>query len=376
MDRKVEQIAGAQNPRFALASGPMSATEYPATTGASDLATAPTTLVERLPPPLAALPHALPEIIAAAERAVSDTHAPIEVVILGRLLLHHREATAREYARDVRGFVEWCWKVRGIGILDADRATVELWVHSLEAEGKRARTVRRRLSAVQSYFLEAVDAGVIERVPTLRVKRPRVSEPTKTGLSREDASLLLDAAEDAGPREEALVRLLLLNGLRASEAAALTVGDIGRERGHRTATVHRKGSITTVEAVSARTSEALDDLLTERRVAGATDGDHLFVTRIERTVDEKTVVEFGGPLSRHGVARITQRLGRAIGTAVPLNPHELRHAFITLGLDAGATLRDLQRAAAHADPRTTANYDRRRKDLDRHPSYLVERYLA
>ena len=81
-------------------------------------------------------------------------------------------------------------------------------------------------------------------------------------------------------------------------------------------------------------------------------------------------------LTRHGVARVTRRLGLAIGTAEPLNPHELRHAFITLGLDAGGTLRDLQRAAAHADPRTTANYDRRRKALDTHPSYLVERYLA
>ena len=60
----------------------------------------------------------------------------------------------------------------------------------------------------------------------------------------------------------------------------------------------------------------------------------------------------------------------------PTEPCELRHAFITLGLGAGATLRDLQRAAAHADPRTTANYNRRRKALDTHPSYLVERFLA
>jgi hypothetical protein len=36
----------------------------------------------------------------------------------------------------------------------------------------------------------------------------------------------------------------------------------------------------------------------------------------------------------------------------------------------------MQRAAAHADPRTTADYDRRRKALDTHPSYLVERYLS
>ena len=62
------------------------------------------------------------------------------------------------------------------------------------------------------------------------------------------------------------------------------------------------------------------------------------------------------------------------GRGADLNPHELRYSFITLGLDAGANLRDMQRAAAQADPRTTADHDRRRKALD--PSYLVERYLS
>jgi integrase/recombinase XerD len=349
--------------------------ELPEATPARDLAPLSATLVERVPPALAVLPGPLPAIITAAGAAVTDPTAPLEVRILGRFLLHHRPATATEYARDVHGFARWCWSARGMSLLAADRAAVELWVHTLRAEGTRARTLRRRLAAVQGYFLEALDGGAIERVPTLRVKRPRVSEPTKPGLSRAEASLLLDAAEDAGPRDDALVRLLLFNGLRASEAAGLRIGDIGTERGHRTVTVHRKGDATTVEAVSPGTSHALDRLLEQH--GAIADADWLFTTAVEETVEgEKVQVLTDEQLTRHGVARITRRLGRAIGTAEPLNPHELRHAFITLGLDAGATLRDLQRAAAHADPRTTANYDRRREALDTHPSYLVERYLA
>ena len=38
-------------------------------------------------------------------------------------------------------------------------------------------------------------------------------------------------------------------------------------------------------------------------------------------------------------------------------PHQ-RHAFVTLSLDAGVLLRDVQDAAGHADPRTTRRYDR------------------
>ena len=39
-------------------------------------------------------------------------------------------------------------------------------------------------------------------------------------------------------------------------------------------------------------------------------------------------------------------------------------------------LRDVQIAARHADPRTTMRYDRARKNLDRHPNYILATYMA
>ena len=51
-----------------------------------------------------------------------------------------------------------------------------------------------------------------------------------------------------------------------------------------------------------------------------------------------------------------------------MHPHMLRHTFVTTMLDAGVSLRDVQIAARHADPRTTMRYDRARKNLDRHPT--------
>jgi len=49
----------------------------------------------------------------------------------------------------------------------------------------------------------------------------------------------------------------------------------------------------------------------------------------------------------------------------------LRHTFVTTMLDAGVDLRDVQIAARHADPRTTT-----RKNLDRHPNYILAAYMA
>ena len=50
--------------------------------------------------------------------------------------------------------------------------------------------------------------------------------------------------------------------------------------------------------------------------------------------------------------------------------------FVTTMLDAGVSLRDVQIAARHADPRTTMRYDRARKNLDRHPNYILAAYMA
>ena len=44
--------------------------------------------------------------------------------------------------------------------------------------------------------------------------------------------------------------------------------------------------------------------------------------------------------------------------------------------DAGVSLRDVQIAARHADPRTTMRYDRARTNLDRHPNYILAAYMA
>jgi site-specific recombinase XerD len=57
--------------------------------------------------------------------------------------------------------------------------------------------------------------------------------------------------------------------------------------------------------------------------------------------------------------------------ATSLHPHDLRHAFVTLSLDAGASLHDVQDAAGHADPRTTQRYNRARNNLDKHPTYAL-----
>ena len=65
---------------------------------------------------------------------------------------------------------------------------------------------------------------------------------------------------------------------------------------------------------------------------------------------------------------------KALPPGISQNSGEI--TLVTTMLDAGVDLRDVQIAARHADPRTTMRYDRARKNLDRHPNYILAAYMA
>jgi integrase len=84
----------------------------------------------------------------------------------------------------------------------------------------------------------------------------------------------------------------------------------------------------------------------------------------------------GGRMDRYCADRMVKRLVKRAGIDKRISPHSLRHSFITAALDAGVPLRYVQEAASHADPRTTMRYDRARRSLDRHATYIVSTFIA
>ena len=214
----------------------------------------------------------------------------------------------------------------------------------------------RRLSTLSSFYRYAEGEDAVAHNPVTHVRRPKVGTDTvSTGLDADELAALIHAAEADSPRSHALVLLLGMNGLRISEVLEADVDDLTTERGHRVLMVTRKGGKKQTIPLAPRTADAVDAYVGER-VTGP-----LFVTAT------------GKRWERSEVWRTLRRLARVAvpGKATTIHPHDLRHAFVTLSLDAGASLRDVQDAAGHADPRTTRRYDRARHNLDRHPTYVL-----
>jgi integrase/recombinase XerD len=217
------------------------------------------------------------------------------------------------------------------------------------------------MSVVAGFYRTCVIDSLLEHSPADYVRRRNVPAESPTlGLTHLQFEALLSASNhSANQHDFALVTMLGLLGLRIFEATGSDIEDLGEEHGHRVLRVHGKGDKIVLTPLPPAVGRAI-----ERSIADRTRGPILLTSRATR-------------MDRHCATRRLRRLSEMAGVKLPrMHPHMLRHTFVTTMLDAGVDLRDVQIAARHADPRTTMRYDRARKNLDRHPNYILAAYMA
>ena len=290
-------------------------------------------------------------------------------LIAGWLLAFDSANTRLGYGRDLARWLDWCTTGQ-LDPLDVRRAHVDAYARWRETQVRVLKTGReiptsrasiaRALAALSSFYGYALAEEAVVANPLALVRRPRLDDESPTlGLDRDEARAFLAAAAAAGARDQLLALLLLHNGLRVSEACGARVEDLDVDRGHRVLRGAGKAGKRWTATLTPTTVAVLDRYLVGR-TAGPVLLDNTQTTRLDR----------------HDAARIVRRLARRAGLTQKLSPHSMRHTSITAALDAGASLRDVQDFARHADPRTTRRYDRARHNHDRNPAYAIAAYLA
>ena len=275
-------------------------------------------------------------------------------VIVDRWIAAQTSPRTREgYMREAVLFTDWC-EQRGLDPRAVRRHDVEAYRNDRTEAGDSARTIARRLSALSSAYTYGGGYGLGAN-PVTGVKRPKVdrnSSPSQS-LARGEVPRLLATAEADSPRSAALVALLVLAGLRVSEALSAEVSDLGYDKGHRTLTIRAKGGAEVKIPLAAPVAHAVDAMV-GRRTAGPI-----------------LATSTGKPMDRRHAHRTVQRLAKAAGVADAehIGPHDLRHTSVTGVLDMTGSIDAGQRHARHASPVTTQTYDHRRRTLDDHPGY-------
>jgi integrase/recombinase XerD len=283
----------------------------------------------------------------------------IRKVAVAGFLARYREPTLSSYRLDLRVYWQWCQQ-HDVDPLRVTRGQLELYLRHLEGCQYAQATIARRFGTVATFLRYAVVDGLLPSNPADAVSRPKVSweGQRRTFLHPLEFAAVLATARATGAVEHALVALLGMLGLRVSEACNSDIDDIRYQAGYEILHILGKG---------AKPADIPLPIPVLRAVREAADGrDHGPILRNRA----------GARLTPAGAARRIRRLATAAGVDHLVSPHSLRRTFCTAGLVSGISVRDMQIAMRHSDPRTTLRYDMAQSNLDRHAAHAVAAYLA
>ena len=264
--------------------------------------------------------------------------------------------TLLAYGRDLKHFAAFLG-ARQRGLATADRADVEDYLMSCEAEGLKRSTRARRLAAVRALYRFAYSEGWRGDDPAIRIGGPGRDKRLPRTLSEDEVSRLLLAAERHGAdaaaraRNACLMHVLYATGLRVTELVSLPVAAVRGDP--RWLLVRGKGGKErmvplTPEARTATTAwlKVRDAAEEAREAKGAKASGFLFPSRSAE-----------GHLTRFRFHALVKEMAVAAGVSPgAVHPHALRHAFATHLLANGADLRSIQTLLGHADVATTEIY--------------------
>ncbi|MFD7835518.1 tyrosine-type recombinase/integrase [Streptomyces sp. NPDC059761] len=280
-------------------------------------------------------------------------------------LLEFKKANTQiPYRRNVDSWFDWCFD-NAVSPLAARREHSAQWSADL-AEALAPSSVNQHLSAMNSWYDFGLDdyehAFRIERSPWRKKHRQEVSDESQTlGLDKAEAQSLAAMSWEYGSLDAAVVETLLGTGMRSGELEAAQIKHLGRSRGRRTLRILRKRSKWQTLALPPKAEKGIDLHLAARPHASPN--------------EPLILCHDGMPLTNRRIDVMIKRCCRAARIEKVISPHGLRHTCATLMLDAGVSLRMVQRILGHSNPATTNRYDLARNDLDGSPVFRLAEFL-
>jgi site-specific recombinase XerD len=292
-------------------------------------------------------------------------YSPIVSMVLDGLTSEHSKDA---YGRAIRDYLQW-WDDNGRPPMV--KATVLRYkVEALESAGLSPSTVNLRLSAIRKLAAEAADNGLLEQEIAngiSRVKGVRAAG-VRSGnwLNRHQAQALINAPDIStllGLRDRAVLAVLIGTGVRRSEAAALTFGDIQQRNGRWAfPDLSGKGGRVRTVPVPSWCKAAVD---------AWAEAAHLESGRVFRAVNRygRTLNQDSESITPQVIFRIVTDYGERLGYKV--TPHDLRRTFAKLARKGGAEMTQIQLTLGHATLKTTEGYVNEDQDLTTAPCDML-----
>lgn len=247
---------------------------------------------------------------------------------------------------------------------------LKLYDASNKTQTNGERGLKRKLSALRSFYAYYYKRQFIESNPTLLVDMPKVHDKAIIRLDAGETAALLDYIENCGNtltgqrkayyektklRDLAIVTLLLGTGIRVSECVGLDVDDVDfRNNGIR---VIRKGGAEMVVYFGEEVENALQRYLEAREaiVPAAGHEKALFYSTQRKRIGVQAV------------ENLVKKYARAVTSAKKITPHKLRSTYGTALYQETGDIYLVADVLGHRDVNTTRKHyaaledERRRK---------------
>jgi integrase len=246
--------------------------------------------------------------------------------------------TVRAYKRQAAAYAAWLAAnadahADAFADLVGAEGAVAAWKRDMLAARASPSTVNQALAAVTLMYEQA---GL--RIAVKRVRIPRPGEPD--ALTRQEEAALRRASARRGPRDSAVIAVLLDTGARVEECARLDAEDFAITARTGEVRLHGKGDEVRSVPLSRRARELVSAWLDVR---GRHPGPVWTGQR--------------GPLTISGITQVVLAAGDDAG--IPgLRPHRCRHTFATRLRQGGADPAQVQALLGHASIDTAARYFR------------------
>jgi integrase/recombinase XerD len=242
--------------------------------------------------------------------------------------------TRRAYLDEISRFQSAVGKPLGwVTMMD-----IQSYVQALGKGRLKPASQNRALTAIKSLLSFGHETGYLPfNVGTAVKLRPNSDSLAQRILEESEVAKLIDRAPEG--RDQVMLRLLYMSGIRVSELAQLKWCDLMARAEGGQVTVFGKGGKTRAILLKAKTWNML---LALRGQAVGTDP----VFRSRK----------GGHLDVSQIRRIVYAAAKRAGLRQKVSPHWLRHAHASHALDRSAPIHLVQATLGHASVSTTGRY--------------------
>lgn len=222
---------------------------------------------------------------------------------------------------------------------------IRAWMLHLNKQGDSARTMRRKVQAVRSFYKWLMKQGMASDSPAAAVELARIPKRLPQLVRTSSMDELLDQEIDETDfvqvRNRLIVMMLYETGMRRAELLGLLDRNVDTASGE--LKVHGKRDKDRIIPFGTELAQAIDSyrLLRDELVRGC---EHFFVK------------EDGNPLYPMLVYRIVHRALQEVGVTSKRSPHVLRHSFATAMLNDGAAINSVKELLGHESLATTQIY--------------------